>query len=791
MNTPAALFQKRLAVTIGIALPLLLSAFGTFVPAAAQDRYWADRELIPPLRLVEEDFKKGFSRTYQFPRDCWPAISGRDRCEGTISLNYAPGKIPDAVHAVINFRYVYYCYGCGKDGHDTGPYYYSVNLSDDLEATGDDPEGKFPAARYMQFGGDFRPVIRTNDPEWSVVPGSEWAFVDIILLQDIGDTIDRTTYARIRFRTELRGGSSINLWSFEGTYGPPSSEGTEEDKSLTLEGCTDLLKGGKGQLTAKAKSGGGKYKWSTDSGSVLSVSGSGASTSVSAKSTGRTVVRVEYETKDGEKIQAEKAGSVVELRSVAPVPQIARIDENGQELPPIQVSVVQDPPDGDLLTFAVADPGVATVENLGSSLLIQGLREGTTTAQAQTVCGEKTGPILKLDVVRCDEKTVQKLREEQRMIKARLDSNRRITSELTGDEEFDRAAREVEDDTWDAAKSTAELISVTMGVAGKAGKAVQVSKGAEKADSIWGLFNTMNTFATGMAEGDMGKVSDAALDATIQVLDLTLAGAARTAYAAGSAARKLARDLGTLGGTADRLKELEDQRKLTDKELEDVDRRLYKVCGEKGSPKTEPPTPQPGPPAKPGPAPQPPPTSKPTPSKPGPPQAQSQPPAAPGGGKAPTEPGGDKPQPPVPPPTPPARGAGGLPMDCACNQWNRTTWGSRSTGLVRLAADLRGTGPCLETFQSGLLAGFQKDVDLLSSALKDLARAPALPQPEMRAKSSEFLTKTDGLQARFEKFAGEAALFHSSLEGCGQGGKQAGELIRKGSAETAAEMIRK
>lgn len=212
--------------------------------------------------------------------------------------------------------------------------------------------------------------------------------------------------------------------------------------------------------------------------------------------------------------------------------------------------------------------------------------------------------------------------------------------------EFDRAAREVPDDTFNAAKSTAELISATMGVASKVSKAVQVSKGAEEADSLWGLFNTMNNFATGIAEGDMEKVSDATLDVTIQVMELTLAGAAKTAYAAASASRKL-------------------------------------------------------------------------------------------------------------------------------------------------ADDLRGAGQCAEVLESSILAGFQNDLDLLSSALKDVSGARSLPKQEMQAKFKEVLTKTNGLPARLEKFSEQAALYRSSLEGCGQASKQAGELIRKGAAETGAEMVRK
>ncbi|HYK91303.1 MAG TPA: hypothetical protein VE398_21205 [Acidobacteriota bacterium] len=792
MESLLVAFRKSLLVTAGVGLACISGAPGLCPRAVSQDRLQAFKELVPPLRLGEDDFKKGFSKSFRFPRECVPGLSGHDYCEGTIQLSYRPADLAP-IRAVINFRYIYYCYACGDDGRDTGPYYYSVDLSGELEPVDDDREGKFPAMKYGQFGGDFRPIIRNNDPKSRVVPESTKALVDIVLMQDIDGIIDRTTYARIRFETDIKTWNpdskrwDIWPWGFEGMFGPPSSQATDEGEALTLTGCADLLKGGKGQVTAKAKSGGGKYTWSSDSSSVLNVSGSGSSAAVSAQSTGKATVRVEYETKDGEKIEAEKAGSVVELSSVGAVPQIPLIDDNGKELAPVEVPVVQDPGDGDLLTFVVADPGVATVLNLGSVLQIQGIREGSTTAQAQTACGEKTGPVINLEVVRCSRETVQKLRDEQRMIKARIDAGAKHMAELTGDEEFDRAAREGPDDIVDAAKSTAELIVGTMGAAGQVSKAVKVADQVKTADSLWGLANTMNNMATGIAQGDMGKVADATLDAQIQVLELTVASLAKTAYAAGSAAHKLGRDLGTLCGTADRIKDLEDARKQSYRELEDVERRLFDVCKQKSSSGKEPPPPsQSDPKAKPAPAPKPAP-----PQKTEPPQDQNQEPAEPQGGRPQTEPGGDKPLPPVPPPFQPAGGAVGLPLNCGCSSWNRSAWGGQGTGLASLAEDLRGAGQCSETFQSGLLAGFQNDLKLLSSALKGVSGTRTLPVKEKQAKFTDFLTNTDGLPDRLEKFSREAAFYQSSLEGCGQAGKQAADLIRKGAAQAGAEMIRK
>lgn len=768
-------WRKVAVVAAGIGLAWILSVSNASAPAAYQQlSYPSSGELIPPLRLSEQDFKRGFHKTFQIPDFRETEWEPEDTRQGTLSLSYTPGYLAP-IRAVLNVT----------ERHSDIT--FSIKWSGDLEPCDDDPEEKFPA-RVYQFGGDL-PDLQVKSSSCKRLPNPTISFNLWLMREGADGKLYRTQYVEIyTFNACLCHDPPHEPFGRDVTlcFGPEPSEVVDE-KSLALEGCSDLLKGGKGQLTAKAKSEGGKYKWSTDSGSVLSVSGSGSSASVSAKSPGRTVVHVEYETKDGEKIEAEKSGSVVELTSVAPVPKIPLIDENGNEMPPIEVPVVQNPPDGDLLKFFVADPGVASVFNMGTVLQVQGLREGSTTAQAQTACGEKTGPVIKLDVVRCDEKTVQKLNEELRMIKARLDSGRKQMAEITGDEEFERASKEGPDDIKDLAKSTAELISSTMGAAGKVSKAVKVGKGAETADNLWSLFNTFNTFATGVADGDMGKVAQATDDALIQVLELTVLGLAKTAYAAGSAASKVGRDLGALCGTADRIKELEEVTKETLRQLDDVERRLYKVCGEKSTPKKEPSPTKPAPSDKPSPKPEP--TPKPTTPKTEPPKGQTQEPTPPKAEKPKTGGGGEKP--PEPPPKKPTGGTAGLPLNCGCEGWKYKAWGSSGQGLIKLADDLRGAAQCANVFESSILPGFQNDLDLLTSALKGVSGARSLPKEKIQAKFKEFLTKTKGMPARLEKFSEQAALFQSSMEGCGQAGKQAAALIREGAAGTGAEMIRK
>ena len=270
MSGKAASAREQPALMIAIAALWVAAALGTPAGAGAQDRLWGDRELVPPLRLVEEDFKKGFSRTYRFPCD-EPSAGGHfNRCEGTIMLSYAPGKRPAVVHASINYREIYYRPGEAKDGTtvELGPYSYTVSWSGDLEPVDDDPEGKFPAQRFNLFGPDVRPVMRCDDPEIRIVPGSGTILVDLVLMQEIGGTIYRDTYIRIQVETDIRtwaqtgSDRSQGRWEDSGwrtwwMCGPPASQAEEEEKSLAIEGCTDLLKGGKGQVTAKARSEGG------------------------------------------------------------------------------------------------------------------------------------------------------------------------------------------------------------------------------------------------------------------------------------------------------------------------------------------------------------------------------------------------------------------------------------------------------------------------------------------------------------------------------------------------------
>jgi len=138
----------------------------------------------------------------------------------------------------------------------------------------------------------------------------------------------------------------------------------------------------------------------------------------------------------------------------AAMPPVVLIDENGKEQPPIEVPVVQDPGEGDLINFVVADPGTVTVVNLGSSLLIQGIREGKTTVQAKTLCGDNVGQPFGLEILRCDKKTVDEISRALKEAEGKLDQNRQLQDETARNPEY-TSARDNIDATKERILSTA------------------------------------------------------------------------------------------------------------------------------------------------------------------------------------------------------------------------------------------------------------------------------------------------------------------------------------------------
>jgi len=537
---------------------------------------------------------------------------------------------------------------------------------------------------------------------------------------------------------------------------------TEKPK-VEIAGCAHLRPGDSERLTASGTPSGGRYRWSAEPASVLACSGSESSAEASAGSPGRATVRVEYTARNGKKAEATLPGSVVTLSSVnggAPIPAIYRYDAYGNETPAIEVPTAQDPPDGDLLSFVVADPAIATVMNTGTSILIQGKSDGTTSAQAQTKCGEKTGPVITITVAGCDPESVARLREKYKETQSKLnESISRVHKVLTSDK-FNKASSDIKDAIIDAAVDAADIATA----------------GAAKVGAVKTIADVISLGARGWTtyrDGANTTIIKTAAVALFPGVGL----AAVVTYEKINTWGTLIKHIDALIDADERIaQEVPIQKGLT-KELEQIDRLIEKCKQEGGG---GPPPPKEPPKPKPEPKPEPPGKKEPRPGDPEPPPP-GEPPAPP----EPVEPPSDKgeprpPKPPEDPPPPKNGGAGiaGLPIECGCKDASIASWRSEKTGLASIAASLGLLKGCAESYAEAMRS-FLADTVSIAETARGIEAAVEIPGERGFEVLSDAAAGLSAVQQTYEKLTKAAEEFRNTIEGCDEKMPVAVELIRK------------
>jgi hypothetical protein len=365
---------------------------------------------------------------------------------------------------------------------------------------------------------------------------------------------------------------AFNNSEIEGTFTWSLIPVDGADAKVTLDGCADLETGKNGTVTATGTPAGGTYRFKADPASIMSVTGKGAQAKLRATAPGAGTISVEY-TVAGKTVTGSVPASSVQLDSVnggKPLPKLTLFDERGNPRSEVQsVPLVTKPANSDRLSFEVSDPGIATVVNLGNQLQLQGVREGSVTVQPRTRCKEPIGKAIPLQVVRCADAVVEQLRQRERTVRGRLDSNRKQQVTTTSDEGFDRAANRIGDSTYELGLKTAELIASVLTARGLA------TENLQKANEIYDFLNMMNDAAR------KGEWEKAAVQAVVTATQSARLGAMKTLGEAAIAANQFGEDLGELAGAADRLDELQTQERVTEKELNEVWRHLYTICNAK------------------------------------------------------------------------------------------------------------------------------------------------------------------------------------------------------------------
>jgi hypothetical protein len=555
-------------------------------------------------------------------------------------------------------------------------------------------------------------------------------------------------------------------WRFEPTGATKNS--------LNLQGCAHLAVGGDEMIVAEGKPPGGSYRWRSDPPGIIDVDEADENSAIiTGRSPGRTAVKVEYETPGGERLVASLRGSVVELRSVnggAPVPEIGLKDADGNDAAPVSIPIDQVPQDPELLKFPVADAGIVTVANDGASLLLKGISEGSTTAQAETRCGAATGPVIALTVVRCTKETQERVREfNERLAKSEkeildgLGEAVKKAQSLRNDPKYADALNSIKGNAVNAATSIAEALLLSQ----KYGAGL--SHAGHSVEKALTVYNVGRSAVKGTVFND--QIQEAlGFMGVLPGLNVVAALIEEGIYF-----NKFVGNASQIAGTEDELAELINQTDFDVKKLYELFQKHKRFCEANPAAPRQPP---PQPPA------------KSTDPPPRPPKAGSgpKPPAtdAPTGdsGDGSTGGGGDESRPPFEPPPPqpdaPPPSTGGFVIeDCGCSSYRTAAWGINVSGLQAVGSDLRRTQSCGKSF-SGTTDVTRKAVEGLSTVPDRLTQAAAMPEAQAVPALQSILADMKAGSAKLEQFGREAATVKSSLDSCGQQPQQAGELVSKG-----------
>jgi hypothetical protein len=544
---------------------------------------------------------------------------------------------------------------------------------------------------------------------------------------------------------------------------------------LTLAGCADVAVGGSGTVTATAKPAGGKFRfWTDDAERVVEVAPLGASASLTGLAPGRGTLHVEYTAPDGQTVTESKSLScarVVSLNGGSPVVQIGWYDAQGKKLTATRDIPVVVEPQGEagLLNFIPASPLISAV-GIDDQLRLQGLQLGRTTLQGQTQCGQKTGPVLTVEVVPCDNEVIAELRRQHQQASSRLANNRKQQTEITADEEFDRAAREGAKHIGELAEKTQELVIATAGAGKGAPAAVKELSAAMDRLSV----------AKDLLTGNYGS---AQLQTLIIAADIAIAGVVKTGMEAADLAAKVGQDLGTMVGAANQLESLQEQEKKTQSEVAELERRLFQLCRAPRSgqgtkePSAEPSKPGESPPPR---SEQPPKGKEPASGekstapqqKPGTQQGES------GAGRSSEPPNTPPSTPPDQPPPKPGSGRGGgyqIPSGSqtdkeeggACGCGAQPALGVASTGGAAGArAVFNAAAECTRRYRGETLGGLQRALGVWPALKSDLTAANKLPDAERARRMGELTGRAVAIAGALEKANGQVDAFQASLDGC-------------------------
>lgn len=332
---------------------------------------------------------------------------------------------------------------------------------------------------------------------------------------------------------------------------------------VTVEPCELLAVDQEGTVTATGEPPGGSCTFSTEPASVARVQAQGCTATISALRPGTATLQVAYAAPGGTVSRASQELTVVRVETInegQPVPKFAIFDKDlvlksSSSLTSTVPVSAQERSSAVLLGYALSNPAVLTARAQPDSVLLQGLRIGKTTLQARTGCGGPTGPVVDVEVVRCDDETMKMLREQMEIAKDGARQANRDYHRATDRADFQRAASRITSSTKQLAVKTAgAIVSAAGAITGVTGGADAKIIGT--LSDLWTAGDSVRDAARdGALLQPAGRVVLSGIKDGLKGDVATGIGLAMDLDSAMEAARDFGADLGELMGTNLRLDE--------------------------------------------------------------------------------------------------------------------------------------------------------------------------------------------------------------------------------------------
>ncbi len=534
----------------------------------------------------------------------------------------------------------------------------------------------------------------------------------------------------------------------------------EPDKpELTLYGCSELGTDEQSDVMASGKPEGGKFRFWVEPENLLNVQPDGeSSANLTGASPGKGTLYVEYTSPEGKTNTTSQPASCVKIENYnngQEIPQIALFDVDGKKLSGVLKIPVSAQPSNveELVDFVSTDQSVLSVVGLSEAVELTGTREGKTTFQAKTNCGNTTGPAVNVEIVNCDDETIATL---ERMMKAAKEGQKdayQAIERIVGTKEFEEMDSKIAESTGNLAVKTGGLIVGTLAGGTTAGAGVETAAG------IYGkASNVMDIMKGGDALSQVSNISQLIVELGGKAMQQAIAGSIETLQAANEFGQDLGKMIGANRELQSAVKEAEHWNNII---IDLVNRQKLCRRGSQAPQGTQEPKTDPG--KNPTPTPTEPTSQTQTPPAKEPATSEETQPTEPSTTDQPSDEGTEI-SPPPPTSEPRQVGLPFGPAECGCDHAN--TLDVSQKGFSSLQTGMENLEKCVDTFSKGPLTNYIQTLQDWQTVLNSLLEATKAKPAEFQQVSEKSIPKMESLLEQTKTFDTVGKTFVDEFGAC-------------------------